>query len=121
MTRCPRTATFSSATRWAVSTALLTAERASLTAARVTLVTSLLYPGEGEGLTTVYPLIRDLAARGVKMVDRAKVTRIDGRSLRLGGLFGEPRPPVEDVDAVVTVVGAVSVAGLATEKLAARG
>ena len=95
--------------------ALLTAERASLTAARVTLVTSLLYPGEGEGLTTVYPLIRDLAARGVKMVDRAKVTRIDGRCVRLGGLFGEPRPPVEDVDAVVTVVGAVSVAGLARE------
>ena len=95
--------------------ALLTAERASLTAARVTLVTSLLYPGEGEGLTTVYPLIRDLAARGVKMVDRAKVTRIDGRRVLLGGLFGEPRPPVEDVDAVVTVAGAVSVAGLARE------
>ena len=94
--------------------ALLTAERASLTAARVTLVTSLLYPGEGEGLTTVYPLIRDLAARGVKMVDRAKVTRIDGRRVLLVGLFGEPRPPVR-VDAVVTVVGAVSVAGLARE------
>jgi hypothetical protein len=95
--------------------ALLTAERASLTAARVTLVTSLLYPGEGDGLTTVYPLIRDVAARGVTMVDRTKVTAIDGRRVLLEGLFGEARPPVEDVDAVVTVVGAVSVASLAIE------
>jgi dimethylglycine catabolism A len=95
--------------------ALLTAERASLSAARVTLVTSLLHPGEGDGLTTVYPLIRDLAARGVKMVDRARVTGIDGRRVLLKGLFGEARPPVEDVDAVVAVVGAVSVDGLAIE------
>ena len=95
--------------------ALLTAERASLSAARVTLVTSLLHPGEGDGLTTVYPLIRDLAARGVTMVDRAKVTRIDGRRVLLEGVFGETRPPVEDVDAVVGVVDAISVAGLAME------
>jgi 2,4-dienoyl-CoA reductase-like NADH-dependent reductase (Old Yellow Enzyme family) len=95
--------------------ALLTAERASLSASRVTLVTLLLHPGEGDGLTTVYPLIRDVAARGVTMVDRAKVTGIDGRRVLLEGLFGEARPPVEDVDAVVTVVDAVSVAGLAIE------
>ena len=78
-------------------------------------MTSLLHPGEGDGLTTVYPLIRDVAARGVTMVDRAKVTGIDGRRVLLEGLFGEARPPVEDVDAVVTVVNAVSVAGLAIE------
>ena len=95
--------------------ALLTAERASLSAACVTLVTSLLHPGEGDGLTTVYPLIRDVAARGVTMVDRTKVTRIDGRRVLLEGVFGEARPPVEGVDAMVTVVGAVSVAGLAIE------
>ena len=95
--------------------ALLTAERASLTASRVTLVTSLMHPGEGDGLTTVYPLIRDVAARGVTMVDRARVTAINGRRALLEGLFGEARPPVEDVDAVVTVVDAVSVAGLAIE------
>ena len=95
--------------------ALLTAERASLSAARVTLVTSLLYPGEGDGLTTVYPLIRDVAARGVTMVDRARVTGIDGRRVLLEGVFGEARPAVEDVDAVVTLVNAVSVAGLAIE------
>jgi dimethylglycine catabolism A len=95
--------------------ALLTAERASLNAARVTLVTSLLHPGEGDGLTTVYPLIRDVAARGVTMVARAKVSRIDGRRVLLEGVFGEARPPVEDVDAVVAVVDAISVAGLALE------
>ena len=78
-------------------------------------MTSLLYPGEGDGLTTVYPLIRDVAARGVTMVDRARVTGIDGRRVLLEGVFGEARPPVEDVDALVTVVGAVSVAGLAIE------
>ena len=94
--------------------ALLTAERASLSAARVTLVTTL-YPGEGDGLTTVCPLIRDVAARGVTMIDRAKVTGVDGRSVLLKGLFGEARPRVEDVEAVVSVVGAVSVAGLAIE------
>jgi dimethylglycine catabolism A len=33
----------------------------------------------------------------------------------LEGVFGETRPPVEDVDAVVTLVDAVSVAGLAIE------
>jgi hypothetical protein len=49
------------------------------------------------------------------MVDRAKVTGIDGRRVLLEGLLGEARPPVEDVDALVTVVGAVSVAGLAIE------
>jgi hypothetical protein len=95
--------------------ALLTAERASLSAARVTLVTSLLHPGEGDGLTTVYPLIRDVAARGVTMIDRAKVTGIEGRRVLLEGVFGEARPPVEDVDAVVAVVDAVSVVGLAIE------
>ena len=42
-----------------------------LTCDRVTLVTSLLHPGEGEGLTTLYPLLRDCARRGVAVIDRA--------------------------------------------------
>jgi dimethylglycine catabolism A len=49
------------------------------------------------------------------MVDRAKVTGIDGQRVLLEGVFGEARPPVEEVDAVVTLVDAVSVAGLALE------
>ena len=90
-----------------------TAEQATLSARRVTLVTSILHPGEGEGLATIYPLIRDVAARGVTMVDRARVTGIDGQRVLLEGVFGEARPPVEEVEAVVTLVDAVSVAGLA--------
>jgi hypothetical protein len=95
--------------------ALLTAERASLSARRVTLVTSLLQPGEGEGLATLYPLNRDVAARRIVIVDRAKVMGIEGQRVLLEGVFGEARHPVEDVDAVVTLVDAVSLAGLAQE------
>ncbi|MBV9289667.1 MAG: FAD-dependent oxidoreductase, partial [Hyphomicrobiales bacterium] len=95
--------------------ALLTAERASLAAGRVTFVTSLLHPGEGDGLATVYPLLRDVAARGVTIIDRAKVTAIEGRRVLLKGVFGEARPHVEDVDLVVALVDAISVAGLAIE------
>ncbi len=93
--------------------ALLTAERLSLAAQRVTLVTSLLHPGEGDGLTTVYPLIRDLAARGIVLIDRARVSAVDGRSVRIEGVFGEVRPPIEDVDAIVSLIDARSVDGLA--------
>ncbi|HEY1943026.1 MAG TPA: NAD(P)-binding protein [Roseiarcus sp.] len=100
--------------------ALLTAERLSLTAARVTLATSMLHPGEGEGLTTTYPLIRDCAARGVAIVDRAKVASIEGRTVHLSGVFGEARPPIQDVDAVVSVLDAVADCDLAAP-LMARG
>jgi hypothetical protein len=92
--------------------ALLTAERASLTAARVTLVTSLLHPGEGEGLTTVYPLIRDCAARGIAIVDRAKIERIDGRTVHLTGVFGEARTAIADVDVLVSVLDTTAQADL---------
>ena len=67
----------------------------------------MLHPGEGDGLTTVYPLIRDCAARGVAIVDRAKVASIDGRTVHLRGVFGEARPPIADVDAVVSTLDLV--------------
>jgi NADPH-dependent 2,4-dienoyl-CoA reductase/sulfur reductase-like enzyme len=88
--------------------ALLTAERLAHAGRRVTLVTSLLHPGEGDGITTVYPLLRDLAARGIAMIDRAKVTGVEGRRAHLAGTFGEARPAVEDVDAIVGILDAVS-------------
>ncbi len=100
--------------------ALLTAERLSLTAARVTLVTSLLHPGEGDGITTVYPLLRDCAARGIAIVDRATVTAIAGRDVHLRGVFGEARPPVIGVDAIVSVLDTEADDALAAP-LAARG
>jgi dimethylglycine catabolism A len=100
--------------------ALLTAERLTLTCDRVTLVTSLLHPGEGEGLTTLYPLLRDCARRGVAIIDRARVTAIEGRTVRLDGVFAESRPPIEDVDAVVSVLDTIADVDLAAA-LAAHG
>jgi hypothetical protein len=98
--------------------ALLTAERLSLTADRVTLATSMLHPGEGEGLTTVYPLIRDCAARGVAILDRCKVATIEGRTVHLRGVFGETRPPIEDVDGVVSTLDLAAQCELAAPLLA---
>ncbi len=100
--------------------ALLTAERLSLTARRVTLVTSMLHPGEGDGLTTVYPLLRDCAARGIDIVDRAKVIRLDGRTAVLEGTFGEVRPAITDVDVMVSVLDTVACDTL-VRPLAAQG
>jgi dimethylglycine catabolism A len=100
--------------------ALLTAERMSLTAARVTLATSMLHPGEGDGLTTVYSSIRDCAARGVAILDRCKVAAIEGRTVHLHGVFGETRPSITDVDVVVSTLDSVAECDLA-EPLVARG
>lgn len=92
---------------------LLTAERASLSAARVTYVTSLTHPGEGDGLTTVYPLIRDCAGRGIALIDRAVVAGIEGSEVRLQGVFGEARPTINNVDVVISVLNCRARAGLA--------
>ncbi|WP_216856967.1 FAD-dependent oxidoreductase [Acidisoma sp. S159] len=88
--------------------AMLTAERLSETWAKVTLVTASLYPGEGEGVTTLYPMIRSLGERGVEVIDRAKLVRLEGRTAFLTGTFHERRPPVENLDAVVSVLGSIS-------------
>ncbi len=89
--------------------ALLTAERASLTAARVTLVTSLLHPGEGEGLTTVYPLIRDAACHGVAASAMSSIrcqgyveTSKEPHGASQRCLWRRRGPPILDVDAVVS-------------------
>jgi len=59
----------------------------------------------------------DEGARGDwrRIVDRAKVTGIYGQRVLLKGIFGEARHLVEDVETVVTLVDAVSLAGLALE------
>lgn len=92
--------------------ALLTAERLSQSWEKVTLVTSALNPGEGEGLTTAYSMIRALGRRGVQIIDRAKIARIEDRRAYLTGVFDEARAPVENIDAVVSLTGAISVDGL---------
>ncbi|MCW6511239.1 FAD-dependent oxidoreductase [Lichenifustis flavocetrariae] len=100
--------------------AMLTAERLAQSWRKVTFVTSMLHPAEGEGLTTAYSLLRALAGHGVTIIDRAKVTGIQGDDVVLQGVFGEPRPPVQDVDAVVSLSRVVSRNGLLEPLRAAR-
>lgn len=73
---------------------------------RVTLVTNCVHLGEGEGLTTVYPMLQRLAEMGVEVVERACVTRVEAGTVHLDGVFGEAREPVTGVDALVTWTGA---------------
>lgn len=75
---------------------------------RVTLVTSMMFPGEGEGITTTYTLLRALAEAGVTIIDRAKPSRIEGKRVHLHGVFGETRGSVDAVQAIATVVGSIS-------------
>ena len=87
---------------------MLTAERLAQSWRKVTFVTPMLHPAEGEGLTTAYSLLRALAGYGVTIVDRAKVIGMQGHGAILQGVFGEPRPPVQGVDAVVSLSQVVS-------------
>ncbi|KMO44622.1 hypothetical protein VQ03_02375 [Methylobacterium tarhaniae] len=99
--------------------AMLTAERLAAGWRRVTLVTSAMHPGEGEGVTTAYTLLRALGRAGVEIVDRSKLVSVrDGRAV-LSGVFDEARPVIEGVDAVVPLLGAVSHIPLAAELQAA--
>lgn len=88
--------------------AMLIAEQLKQRWKHVTLVTSLMFPGEGDGITTSYTLLRALAEAGVTIIDRAKPSRVEGSRVHLDGVFGEARGSVEAVDAIATVVGSVS-------------
>jgi hypothetical protein len=80
---------------------MLVAERLAAGAAeRVTLVTGRIHVGEGEGITTLFPLIRRLAEVDVAVIERAVPAALAAGRLHLRGVFGEARPAV-DVDAVV--------------------
>ena len=68
----------------------------------------LMFPGEGDGITTAYTLLRALAEAGVTIIDRAKPSRVEGNRVHLDGVFGEARGSVEDVEAIATVVGSIS-------------
>jgi 2,4-dienoyl-CoA reductase-like NADH-dependent reductase (Old Yellow Enzyme family) len=81
--------------------AMLVAERlAAGGAEQVTLVTGRIHVGEGEGITSLFPLIRRLAELEVTVIERAVPTELAAGRLHLQGVFGESRPAV-DVDAVV--------------------
>ena len=100
--------------------AMLTAERLAEGWNKVTLVTSALAPGEGEGITTAYSMIRALGRRGVEIVDRARIGSASGRTVRLVGVFDERRPDIEEVDAIVSLLGSASHVPLLAELRAAR-
>lgn len=70
--------------------AALIAERLAVTpGVRVTLATSRLHIGEGEGITTLFPMIRRLAEIGVDVVERVRPVALTNGEVRLDGVFGE--------------------------------
>ena len=91
--------------------AMLTAERLSHGWEKVTLVTSALHPGEGEGITTAYSLIRALGRRGIAIIDRAKVAGLTGKTAALSGV-ADAAPP-ETGGASAAFAGAVQNGALA--------
>ncbi|MEI4486978.1 FAD-dependent oxidoreductase [Frigidibacter sp. MR17.14] len=81
---------------------MLTAERLAAAGwGRVSYVTSSLHPGEGEGITTAYALLRSLARAGIAVTDRAEPVALEPRRLILRGVFDEPRAAIEAVDLIV--------------------
>jgi len=70
--------------------AAFVAERvASAPGVHVTLATSRLHVGEGEGINTLFPMIRALAEAGVSVLERVRPTRMTHGHVRLEGVFGE--------------------------------
>ncbi len=84
--------------------ALLLGEKLADDGCDVTLVTSRLHAGEGEGITTLFPLLRSLNEAGVRVVERREVAAIANGVLHLTGVFGEPSLTVP-ADLLVPVVG----------------
>ena len=95
----------------------LVAEKLRESFARVTIATQCFAFGEGEGVTTIYTMLRRLAWLGVEVIERAHVCEINDREVRLTGVFGERRAPIAGVDTVVPVLGRVSVDDLSSTLL----
>ncbi|XVX20450.1 NAD(P)-binding protein [Actinomycetota bacterium] len=57
--------------------------------AEVTLLTSRLHVGEGEGISTLYPMLRRLGELGVTLVDRQRPIAVANGSVVCTGTFGE--------------------------------
>ncbi len=88
--------------------AALIAERlVDLGSAKVTLATARIHLGEGEGISTLYPMIRRLAELGVTVHERVRPAGIDQGRVGFTGVFGEPGVQVA-ADALVPWCGGVS-------------
>lgn len=93
--------------------AALVAERLAATGStHVRLATSRVHVGEGEGISTLYPMLRTLAEAGVDVLERVHPVAIANRQVTLAGVFGEPDRTVA-ADALVPWCGGVPNTGLA--------
>lgn len=84
--------------------AALIAEYLADAGARVTLSTARLHIGEGEGITTLYPMLRRLAKMRIPMVEGVSPTRIESGRVVLDGVFGG-RQDVVEADHLVVWAG----------------
>ncbi|MFP5345744.1 MAG: FAD-dependent oxidoreductase [Actinomycetes bacterium] len=99
---------------------MLLAERVATSGARsVTLATSRLHVGEGDGINTLFPMIRRLAELGVTVVERVRLTSATQGEVVLEGIFGEREHRVA-ATSVVPWRGGVPVTDL-LEPLRAEG
>lgn len=97
----------------------LIAERLAATGAHVTLATSRLHVGEGEGINTLFPMLRTLAEAGVNLIERVRPVRIHEGRIDLEGVFGEPGASIEATTIVPWLGGTPETTLI--EELRARG
>lgn len=90
----------------------LLAERLATGGARsVTLATSRVHVGEGEGINTLFPMLRRLAEVGVRVMERVRPVRVSDGTVLMEGVFGESAPTLA-VTALVPWRGGVPVRDL---------
>lgn len=87
--------------------------------ADVSLVTSRLHVGEGDDISSIFPMLRRLAELRVRVIERAVVRQLEEGRVDLDGVFGEPRDPLPAA-VVVPWLGGVSQASIAHD-LRAQG
>ena len=80
------------------------AERLVASGATVTLATSRLHVGEGEGINTLFPMLRSLAEAGVTLIERVRPAAIHHGQIRLDGVFGGESRTV-NADSIVPWLG----------------
>jgi hypothetical protein len=77
----------------------------------VLLATSRIHVGEGEGINTLYPMLRTLGDEGVPMLERVRPVAVRNGEIHLAGIFGGPVQRVR-ADAIVWWSGGVPVLDL---------
>lgn len=70
--------------------AMLIAEYLASLGLQVTLATARIHVGQGEGVTSLYPMLRTIADAGVQIVERVRLAGAGHGHVRLEGIFGGP-------------------------------